>query len=201
MIGRGARVRVVAVLLVAAGMLAGCGGGGSSPPTSAGTGGEMSTGPAVTSAEPIPEQLAEPIRPAVLDEPPGPAGAEAAARYFWDLYEYAMATGHVDALTALSAPDCEYCTGVLAGVQDATDRGLVLGQANIAVQDVSVLQYNATTTFAVDMTICERNQPVAAPPPPEDQTSVASRWGVQVRWSAGWQIDEVGRYSAGTSSC
>jgi hypothetical protein len=186
MIGRGARLRVVAVLLVAAGVVAGCRGGGLSPPTS--TGGQvpagMSTGRAVTSAEPGPEQLAEPIRPAVLDEPPGPAGAEAAARYFWDLYGYAMATGHVDALTALSAPDCEYCTAVLTDVQVAGDAGSVVGDAQITVEDATVVELRAGEHYGVDLTTCE--------PAANDGRPVATRWGMELLWQPGWRVAAVG---------
>ncbi|MCM3661451.1 DUF6318 family protein [Georgenia satyanarayanai] len=63
-------------------------------------------------------------------------GAEAAARYFMELYHYIFATGDLKEWQSMSGPDCRFCAGAAERVQELfADGGYATGGA-FAVQEV-----------------------------------------------------------------
>ncbi len=162
-----ATVRAIAVAAlttaVAAGGLAGCSRGGDDgaqqevggPEASVGVGSPTPSAPAPdAAATPSPEPSEAPARE-VTEPPERPdalrtadaAGAEAAARYFAELWPYASATGDEAKLRALSAAACTTCARALEGLaaQEAAGQHTVGGAAHITWVKAFVLDSGGWT--------------------------------------------------------
>jgi hypothetical protein len=63
-----------------------------------------------------------PILPAAARQPT-PAGAQAFARHFFAVYNYAFWTGDSKPLEAISDKDCIYCKSVVSGVSAMKKKG------------------------------------------------------------------------------
>lgn len=52
------------------------------------------------------------------------AGADAFARHWFDVVEYAYATGNTEPLRALAEPECEICNASIEEIESKTRQGL-----------------------------------------------------------------------------
>lgn len=111
------RVAVLALLVA----LAGCQEESADPPS-------PKPSPTVTeSPTESPSAPAEPDMPAAAKEPTQ-AGAEAFVRYYWDLVNYAQATGDTKRLRSVSAATCVQCDGGIDAIDDVYGRdGRIVG--------------------------------------------------------------------------
>ncbi|CAM5784777.1 DUF6318 family protein [Cellulomonas persica] len=67
-----------------------------------------------------------PARPEALDGPASEENAKAVGRYFLSLFPYAVATGDLAAIDALSGQGCKYCKhlrGIVTEIHDAGNHG------------------------------------------------------------------------------
>jgi uncharacterized protein DUF6318 len=119
---------VAAVLLVSA-----CTGTGPAPATLSPSARAAST----PASSPTPPAVAKPTRPAEMDLA-DERGAEAAARYFFELYRYVLASGDTAEWRSMSWTTCEFC----GHIADAADEDLASGATNgggaVTLYDVEV---------------------------------------------------------------
>ncbi|WP_154794948.1 DUF6318 family protein [Occultella kanbiaonis] len=99
---------------------------------------------------PFAAPLAEP--PADLDDA-GRAGAVAAAANFFLTYSDAHLAREVAALEAISGPDCAFCTGAIASVNDLHTQGSTLagGTASVETAGADVEQVDDTYRVTIDV--------------------------------------------------
>ncbi|CAM3445677.1 DUF6318 domain-containing protein [Occultella aeris] len=99
---------------------------------------------------PFATPMAEP--PADLDDA-GRAGAVAAAANFFLTYSDAHLTREVAALEAISGPDCAFCTGAIASVNDllAQESTLAGGTASVETAGADVEQVDGTYRVTIDV--------------------------------------------------
>ena len=128
---------------------------------------------------------------------PDADGAAAAASYFISLFPYVHATGDFAEWDALSAPGCQFCSGV------KTDVAEVLGRGNRTLSSAEVLSASGleveanrwySATLHVSIGPSTEVDPQGAPVrehPAEDRAI-----DVVMTWSDGWQIDEIGPATA-----
>ncbi|MGO1317391.1 MAG: DUF6318 family protein [Cellulomonadaceae bacterium] len=121
--------------------VAGCTGGAERPPT---------TGAPITSVSPseVDATPTESASPTVGAERPGPppdrpvrpdgmdaegeVAAEIAARYFLDLYGYAIQTGDLEDFEAMSSPECQFCRTVIEDTRALYEAGGWISGGEIA---------------------------------------------------------------------
>jgi len=111
-------VRVALALALAVGLLGGCSFGGtgrSAAATSARPTATASPTP-TTAPTPSPTTTPKPERPTAMDTV-NVSGAVATAKYFLELFPYALNTGDINDWDALSHPDCQFCSGLSAEVK------------------------------------------------------------------------------------
>ncbi len=119
-----------ASVVLAAIFLTGCTSGAAPAPTApANTAATPAVNPSPSPAvaapsEPATEKITTPPRvPADLTTP-GKVGSKAAVEYFVALYGYTLNTGDTSLLRGMSAPTCEYCSGLIADVEADKAAGL-----------------------------------------------------------------------------
>lgn len=111
-------VRRLATLAVLA-VLAGCNGSEADEP-------KTSPSPSISTTAPTPDPT--PTGPVAPTPPPemekaNKAGARMFAEYYWELANYAQATGDTTALRAAQLPLCKACTGALEAVEEIYEKG------------------------------------------------------------------------------
>lgn len=124
---------------------------------------------------------------------PNDAGAEAAARYFVQLYDYVFATRDLVGWEALSADSCEFCTDVAADVR-AIAPGDVLVQAGPSqVRTLRAWEISDDRWFGADMVIdqpatnqFDRSGAVVSSGP-----GGIVRLALAMTWTDGWTVDAV----------
>jgi len=65
-------------------------------------------------------------------------GAEAAARYFFELYAYVVVTGEISEWDVMSWQTCEFCASIRSKARADTADGATYGGGAVTVYDVSV---------------------------------------------------------------
>lgn len=84
------------------------------------------------------------------------AGAEAAAQYFLELYQYAYSSGDVSALEGLSHPECVFCADALADVKSLYESGGHATGGIVEISEVSALPpVEPGAPFRVNVTASE----------------------------------------------
>ncbi|WP_425955260.1 DUF6318 family protein [Xylanimonas sp. McL0601] len=140
------------VAVVGALSLGGCssdGGGSVAEPSSA-----------ATSASPAPSPSAsrvvvKPVRPAAMDDD-GPAGAEAAAKYFLELDSYMQASGDTSEWEGMSHESCEYCAKRLDQARQIVANGDTFEGGEAAVEVLHTYAQDGTTgIWPIDVRVHE----------------------------------------------
>ena len=182
----------LAASLAALALLAGCSDDPSpGDPTSTST-------PTGTPETPTSTAAAKPTEPELPDAATKAteAGARAFIAYYWDLINYAQATGDVKGLKRVSAPSCEGCNAGIDGVRDHyRSGGRVIGGAHrIAVESLAELSTSSGDADGFHGVVRASH---------DDQTIVASDRAADVRgpgsdtfdvyllWleKTGWRLD------------
>jgi len=132
-------------LALGVGLLAGCGPGDPEP---TGSGSLTAGSPTPTAVETTPTELVTAVPLPVM--PPemannDAAGAEAAVRYFLDLYGYTYLTRDTAPFDAMSDDDCVFCNSVLTEVSEMLANGEMQAGGLIKVEVISANTYYANT--------------------------------------------------------
>jgi len=157
--------------------------------------------PAPTSASPSPTATsADPATP-----PPLPAaakkqtvaGAKAFAEYYWEMVNYAQASGEVDPLVALASPTCEGCRGGTDGLRRFFDAGgkVVGGVYSTSNVSAKLVHAGSQPYWQVEMTLAHQKQFSDLPGTDKDDHSPASTHGEQMTlgWlNNKWHVDYLG---------
>ncbi|WGX99860.1 DUF6318 family protein [Nocardioides sp. QY071] len=184
---RAAAAAAAAVLL----LVAGCSDDGPSPrdPTSTWSPtGKMET---PTSAAPDP---VEPDLPAAAAEA-SEAGARAFIGYYWELINYAQATGDVKALRSVSASTCEGCMAGIRGIEKHYKAGgsIVGGTNRIAHLNLTeVTSASGIYAFQGDARVDHDAQTIVAGDGTQDpRTSGSDKWNLYALWAdnSHWRLD------------
>ncbi|QAY62884.1 hypothetical protein ET495_06070 [Xylanimonas allomyrinae] len=97
----------------------------------------------------------KPARPAAMDDD-GPAGAEAAARYFLELDSYMQATGDTTEWEAMSHQSCEFCAKRRDQARQIAANGDIFSGGVSSVQVVDTYVQEPTTgLWPVDLELHE----------------------------------------------
>ena len=132
---RRALVGAAAVALVV-GVVAGCSGGNAKPGPSATAAPSAPTASASPTASPTPDASVKPVRPAAMDQV-NPAGAEAVAVYFLNLYPYVYASNDLTEWKALSHAECVFCASVTDHVKKQVAEGHRSTGGLVSIESVS----------------------------------------------------------------
>lgn len=143
-----ARVAVGGAVVLAA-LLTACTGEPAAEPTPRRS---ASTTPTV---EPTPTATTTPApeRPAAMDDP-GVDGAVAAATYFVDLYGY-VGGGDLTAWNSLSHPECTFCTGVSAEVEQMSALGHRQEGPQITVNSTEPTEVTPGEFYSVELLVTQ----------------------------------------------
>jgi hypothetical protein len=78
------------------------------------------------------------------------AGAEAFVRYYWEVVNYAQATGDTDSLREISDPGCDFCTAGIEGIESIYgDGGTITGGETTPVALDTRMVASGNTRFAL----------------------------------------------------
>ncbi|WP_418058624.1 DUF6318 family protein [Pimelobacter simplex] len=136
-----------------------------------------------------------PVLPAAAREA-SEAGARAFVEYYWELVNYAQATGDVRALRAVSGPSCEGCQAGIAAVRrHYRAGGRVVGGAAIP-QDQRLTELSTKESsiyaFRVQVTTAHEAQEIIAPDGSRQSRSAGTdTWHLYVLWvnDREWRLD------------
>jgi hypothetical protein len=152
-----------AAVVVAGGVLSGCGGASPLPQTSPGPSATASASATPTSTS-TPTASAEPSEVPSPDPTAAPpersaVGAQAFARYYVLVVDQAFATGRTGTLARLSAKDCKTCANWLANIEQVYGAGgrihggqvRVDGSSATAPTDTASVEVTALVTQETDL--------------------------------------------------
>lgn len=130
----------LAASLVALALLAGCSDDDPSPGDPSAT-----STPTGTPETPTTSATAKPTEPALPDAATKAteAGARAFITYYWDLINYAQATGDVKTLKRVSGPRCDACTGINQTLRNQYKQG---GRIEGGTNKIHILKATELTT-------------------------------------------------------
>nr|WP_246416454.1 DUF6318 family protein [Nocardioides luti] len=113
------------------------------------------------SAEPGP---VEPTMPAAAKRHDA-AGAEAFVEYYWELVNYAQATGEVAQLRQVALKSCSACSGGLRGIVDTYEAGgsITGGEIEVVTRRASPFSAGPRSGFTVTVIVATTAQTVKAP--------------------------------------
>ena len=97
----------------------------------------------------------KPTRPAALDQPATGAGAIEVLTYYLLLVPYAQNAGDLQDLSALSHPDCQFCSSVVDGVTEMANRKEHAEGGAYHLADAAVMEVDVGRWFSVDVTLHE----------------------------------------------
>lgn len=167
------RLRLGAALVALTAVMSGCGGDPPSPPP-------FTPSTVASSPTPTPTPTATgPVEPVLPDAAKAPtaAGAEAFARFYWEMGNFAQATGDTQGLRRLGASTCDPCTSGADGVELIySDKGVIRGgdytPTVIEAHDTStaVKAYTVTLRLAISAQVIDY---------PADKRDVHSESGVR----------------------
>lgn len=137
-----------AALIAATLLLAACSDDGDPPST------EPTRTPSGTLDTPSPTAEPTPTEPPLPDAATKAteAGARAFITYYWDLINYAQATGDVKALRRVSGKNCRGCQGGIEVIDEIYDSGghAVGGEYTIDILNINELSGNSSNYFAFE---------------------------------------------------
>lgn len=146
----------LAASLVALALLAGCSDDDPSPGDPSAT-----STPTGTPETPTTSATAKPTEPALPDAATKAteAGARAFITYYWDLINYAQATGDVKALKRVSGPRCAGCTSGITAIQGHYNSGGQIEGGDYAVEILKIneLKDPSGKRFAFEAKVDARN--------------------------------------------
>lgn len=189
------KVAWVVVAVVVALAVGGCVG----EPEPARTTDVVRTPSATGSPEPSrPPKPALPERPVAMAEATTD-GAAAAATYFFELYDYAFATGDSTPFRRLSAPGCVYCTRTIDQMEQAVEDDQLTQRDPSEISDLTVVEIRPGEWFNVELRRTQGAIRLLADDGSvlvEEPTGSPLHFGVAMSWTdAGWSVDEVGLIS------
>jgi len=106
----------LSALIVVIGATAGCGGAPPTPPPFT---------PSTSVSSPTSTAPTEPVLPAAAKQPTA-SGAKAFAEFYWEMGNYAQATGDTDGLRALGASTCVACNAGVDAIDKLYAKGAVI---------------------------------------------------------------------------
>lgn len=130
-------------ILVGCGV-AGCTGGAQDPPTTGAptasvspSEGDVTPTESASASVGVERPSPPPDRPDRPDgmDAEGEVAAEIAARYFLDLYGYAIQTGDLEDFEAMSSPECEFCRTVIEDTRALYEAGGWISSAGVTAGD------------------------------------------------------------------
>lgn len=155
-----------------------------------------SPAPSPPAPSPSPPTAVDPSIPPL--RPPGMAGpssegAAAAASYFVSLFPYINATGDLTEWDALSAPSCEFCSGVRENVVELHESGnRNLGYAQILSAEGTEVDAGRWYSARLSIVIGESTEVNGAGEVVSHHPEERLRITVVMSWSDRWTIDELG---------
>ncbi len=141
---------------------------------------------APTSASATPSGPVEPTMPAAAKQH-NAAGAEAFVAYYWELVNYAQATGELAKLKSLGSGACQACAGGVAGLRTVFANGGTIqgGDASLSNVSSSVVQAGEHRAFQVTADIANTRQIISYSGKQKREvypkSSVSARFIVDVR--------------------
>jgi hypothetical protein len=142
-----------------------------------------------TSAAPDP---VEPQLPAAAKEA-SEAGARAFIEYYWELINYAQATGDVKALKAVSGANCEGCTAGLNAIRSLYVDGCHIegGQYTTSVEKMNRLRGRSLVAFEALLTVKNLGQVVTKADGSQHKSAPGSASvAVACQWTAeSWHME------------
>jgi len=96
-----------------------------------------------------------PVEPTPTPEMAQPSadGAAATARYFIELYMYALATGDLETWRAMSADDCKMCNKVIAQVEDLAAQQHTVSTQSLEFPASSGMETVPLQSYGADLTV------------------------------------------------
>jgi hypothetical protein len=145
-------VGVALAVALAVGLLGGCSFGATDrPATSTSAGPTVPASPTpVPAATPSPTTTPKPERPAAMDTV-NLDGAIATAKYFLQLFPYALNTGDLNEWSLLSDVACQFCGGVAADVGHLRKAGQHQDGTSITVQVATGAEIRPGASYSVDI--------------------------------------------------
>jgi hypothetical protein len=127
-------------------------------------------------------------------------GAVAAARHFFDVFDYAFTTGDPTLLTDMSRSTCGYCDEVVRQVEQAAVDGQLTERDASEISDVRVVEVRPAEWFTVELNRRQGEIRLRG----EDGVVVATEpageplpYGLALSWDGRrWWVDEVGLTTA-----
>lgn len=146
---------------------------------------------------PTPSPPEKPTRPEVPAEMAEPTkeGAEAAARYFSDLFDYAFASGDTAPFEALSGQDCDFCSRIVDQVEQAVDDGLLTDRDPAEITDISVVEVRPGEWFNVEFRRRQGEIRLLGSDGAVLQSEPQGpplHYALALSWAEGWAVDAVG---------
>ncbi|WP_051486300.1 DUF6318 family protein [Nocardioides sp. J54] len=166
-------LRTLAATALALAALSGCSDESTSPTETSSTPTESRS----PTASPTPETPEEPALPDAATKATK-AGARAFITYYWDVVNYAQATGDVSTLKKLSAPTCDTCKGFVANVQEHYAAGGVIvgGENRARITQVAKVSTSTGSAFGfrVEQVVTHEPQVIVDSQGAEDRRSKGS---------------------------
>ncbi|MFC5999371.1 DUF6318 family protein [Quadrisphaera sp. GCM10027208] len=176
------------VLALAAG---GCSAGATEEPSPTTSRSVVTEQPTATASETVPAPPEIPAEAKEMTE----AGADAFARHWFDVVEYAYATGNTEPLRALAESECEICNASIAEIEERAQQGLITQGLNIEVL-TSAAAPGDNRGVVVTMTVRESDSRVVdADGEVQEESPASGQIAVNVYVAnAGteWQLFEIG---------
>ncbi|TFH72170.1 DUF6318 family protein [Cellulomonas sp. HD19AZ1] len=147
---------------------------------------------ATPTSAPTQGMTAPPERPDAMATP-NADGAAAAASYFISLFPYVHATGDFTEWDALSAPGCQFCSGVRSDVVEVRGRGnRTLSSAEVLSASGLEIEANRWYSATLHVSIGPSTEVDPQDAPVREHPAEDRAIDVVMTWSDGWQIDEIG---------
>ncbi|MCR1781543.1 hypothetical protein KVF89_03270 [Nocardioides carbamazepini] len=149
---------------------------------------------------PTATELTEPTEPVLPDaaKQASEDGARAFITYYWDLINYAQATGDVKALKAASARTCDVCSGLVNDLRDLYRSGGHLeGGVNVVeITDIGTLTTDNSAAFGFRLELDISHDPqtiVRSDGSQEDRTAGTNRFTAYILWvdNVAWRTDAL----------
>lgn len=181
-----------AALAVGLVLLAGCSGDDDPEPKISPT--DSSSVASTPTPSPTPSGPVEPTMPAEA-EGEDAAAAEAFVRFYWEMVNYAQATGNVTGLSAVAATSCAACASGLDGIVDTYAAGGSISGGRVSVENARAREISSRSgsAFSVEVTARVNPQTISEPGQrPEKFDGGPVNFKIVVRSNVdGWKIMRV----------
>jgi hypothetical protein len=124
------------------------------------------------------------------------AGAKAFVRYFWDVVDYAQATGDTSPITSISVPGCRGCEGGRRGIDAVYRAGGVIrgGRTSLSHASVDWLRAGDLQLAHVTVDLTFTDQTVDMPGTTRDRTTTGGHARDRLELLAserGWDVAQL----------